>query len=119
MGRYSIGPDGDGDTYGDFVWDSTSWAYMSDVGAIEEFNVTPPPPIPEIGAMTLVPLEGTNAVALTWFTGIHIYDYILETRANLVSENWSTNGVYAGIDGDLTITSAVENAQSFYRVSGE
>ena len=101
------------------IYDGTSWYAMTDVKAIEETVANPIPPIPEIGDITLVQLPGTNGLALTWFTGVDTYQYTLLGKDNLVIGNWTTNMTVSGVEGDLTVTTAVDQAQSFYHVIGE
>ncbi|RKX44509.1 MAG: hypothetical protein DRP64_06410 [Verrucomicrobia bacterium] len=71
-----------------------------------------------IGDIVLEQLVGTNGLALTWFTTAG-YNYALETKSDLTTASWTTNTTVAGIGGDLTVTTAVDQAQSFYRVIGE
>ena len=104
----------------DVVYDGSSWYAAADVTAIVNPYVESIPPIPEIGTISLVQLEGTNAVSITWLTGHPSYKYALEIKDDLATGNWTNNGpVYDGVEGDLTVTTAVDQAQSFYRVTGE
>jgi len=64
-------------------------------------------------------LPGTNALGITWGT-LAGHDYTLEAKANLADASWGTNTTgIAGTGGDVTVTTAVDQAQSFYRVIGE
>ncbi|RKX47317.1 MAG: hypothetical protein DRP64_01415 [Verrucomicrobia bacterium] len=83
------------------------------------FSVLPFAPIPDIGDITLEWLAGTNALALTWATGDG-FGYAVESKTSLLDENWTTNTTgIVGTGGDVTVTTAVDQAQSFYRVVGE
>jgi hypothetical protein len=59
----------------------------------------------------------TNGLALTWPTANGI-NYAVQAKTNLVSSaNWQdaiTN--IPGTGGDVTVTTAVDQTQSFYRV---
>jgi len=81
-------------------------------------TATPTPPL-EIGDVTLDLLPGTNALTLTWAT-INAYNYAVESKIDLLDESWTTNTTgIVGTGGDITVTTAVDQAQSFYRVIGE
>ena len=83
---------------------------------IEVLSSEPPP---EIGDITIEKLPGTNALALTWFSG-RGYGYTVESKTSLITGSWETNstGIF-GTGGDVTVTTAVDQAKSFYRVIGE
>ncbi len=86
-----------------------------------EFVVAPIPPL-VIGDIALDLLPGTNALTLTWGTANDFYTYTVESKISLLDTSWSTNvtgiaGIAGG--GDITITTAVDQVKSFYRVVGE
>jgi len=103
---------GDGDTFWlrrENLNGAADGAYQ--LGAVT-FDVFGPPNI------TLEQLPGTNALALTWSTDDR-YAYILNNKTNLTDDVWSTHmtGI-AGTGGDITVTTATEQVQNFYRVAG-
>ena len=69
-----------------------------------------------LGDLTLDLLPGTNALTLTWATSVGT-DYTVETKASLTDVSWTSNAAAVGTGGDVTHTSAVDQAQLFYRVS--
>ncbi len=73
-----------------------------------------------VGDVAISPLPGTNAVTLTWATGSDAFSYAVEKKTNLADETWdpSLTGI-PGNNGNVTVTTAVEQAESFYRVTGE
>ncbi len=71
-----------------------------------------------IGDITLDLLPGTNALSLTWLSQ-EDRDYAVVTKTDLTEASWGTNTTVAGTGGDVTVTTAVDQAQSFYRVVGE
>jgi len=86
-----------------------------------EVTATPTPPL-EIGDITLALLPGTNALTLTWATDHSVYTYTVESKISLLDASWSTNATgIAGIlgGGDVTVTTVVDQAKTFYRVIGE
>jgi len=74
--------------------------------------------LPEIGNIAVDQLPGTNGLALTWATASG-FNYILESKSDLAEGSWATNTTVSGTGGDVTVTTAVDQAQSFYRVTGE
>ena len=46
-------------------------------------------------------------------------DYTLETKSSLTNVSWTSNSAVVGTGGDVTVTTAVDQAQSFCRVTGE
>jgi len=80
---------------------------------IEVLSSAPPP---SIGDITVEQLPGTTGLALTWATDAGL-DYATQTKTNLLDESW-TNDItgIVGTGGDVTVTTAVDQAQSFYRV---
>jgi len=118
MGRFITQPGAS--AWEDLVWDNTSWYVAADVKVIINALAEPIPPIPAIGAISIVKLAGTDAVAITWATGdSETYQYALETRDSLMLGNWATNTMVSGNGGNVTVTAAVDQVQSFFRVSGE
>ncbi len=94
-----------------------TWADMYIENLQIEVNSSIPPP--EIGDIVLDLLSGTNAVSLTWSTGSG-YGYTLESKSSLLDVSWGTNTTgIVGTGGDVTVTTAVDQAESFYRVIGE
>ena len=81
---------------------------------IEVLSVNSPP---EIGNVTLDVLPGTNALSLTWATGAG-FSYMVESKLSLLDASWSTNATYTATGESLTVTTAVDQVQSFYRVIG-
>lgn len=78
-------------------------------------TIQPPP----IGDITIDLLSGTNDLTLTWATGGG-FSYTVEKKVDLLGGVWATNmtGI-AGTGGDITITTAVDQTESFYRVIAE
>jgi len=72
----------------------------------------------EIGNIAVEPLPGTNGLVLTWATASG-FDYTLQSKINLQDLSWATNTTVSGTGGDVTVTTAVDQVQSFYRVIGE
>ena len=70
----------------------------------------------ELGSVTLEQLPGTNGLALTWATTNGL-SYAVQRTSDLVLPNWTndTSGI-VGIGGSMTITTAVDQAQCFYRI---
>ena len=87
------------------------------LGAIT-FDVTGgvQPEAPPIGNISWELLSGTNGLALTWLT-TNGFNYAVQSKDDLVTGSW-TNHITGipGVAGDLTVTTAVDQAQSFYRV---
>ncbi len=83
-----------------------------------EFVVDARPPV-VIGDVILDLLAGTNALTLTWLSE-EDRDYAVETKLDLMAPNWTTNrsGIY-GTGGDITVTTGVDQVQSFFRIVGE
>jgi len=83
-----------------------------------EFTVVARPPV-VIGDVMLDLLLGTNALTLTWLTEMD-RDYAIETKSDLLIPGWTTNMMgILGTGGDITVTTGVDQVQSFYRVVGE
>lgn len=73
---------------------------------------------PTIGNIMIALLPSGTDVGITWDSALGL-DYTLEERTDLI-DDWSTNTTgIAGTGVDITVTSAVSQAQSFYRVTGE
>ena len=74
---------------------------------------------PEIGDVAVEYL-GVNGLALTWSTGAG-FNYTLWEKTDLVVDpTWSTNqsGISGGVDS-VTVTTAVDAVQAFYKVTLE
>ncbi len=73
-----------------------------------------------VGDVAISPLPNTNAVALSWATGSSDISYSVEKKTDLTDTTWdpSITGI-PGNGGDVTVTTAVEQAESFFRVTGE
>ncbi len=83
-----------------------------------EFVVVSRPPV-VIGDITQDLLAGTNALTLTWLSEVD-RDYAVETKLDLMAPGWTTN--MAGIFGtgeNITVTTGVDQVQSFFRIVGE
>lgn len=78
-------------------------------------------PDPEIQITALDQLPSTNDLALSFaWTNSFWGDYAVSSTANLVDSSWS-NLVYnrpGEPNGSMTVTTSVDQAQSFYRVTG-
>ena len=59
-----------------------------------------------------------DALALSWGTDLG-RSYIFESKTNLMDAAWTSNMTFLGTGGDITVTTGVDQAQSFYRVVGE
>jgi len=74
-----------------------------------------------VGDVAINLLPNTNAVALSWATGSDTLSYSVESKTNL-TDGTSWDPCLTGIPGnggDVTVTTAVEQAASFFRVTGE
>ncbi len=60
-------------------------------------------------------VEGTNALELTWATDL-AFNYTVENKTDLITENWATNTTLAGTGGNISVLIPVDPLQSFYRV---
>jgi len=91
----------------------------TDLGSgYSEYTVIPVPPL-VIGDIAFELLPGGNDLTLTWTT-INPYSYTVESKISLIDPVWSTNATgIVGTGGDITVTTAVDQAQSFFRVVGE
>ncbi len=71
---------------------------------------------PDIGSVAINPLTGTNGLALSWLT-TNGFNYAVQSKPDLVTGIWTndTSGII-GIGGIVTVTTAVDEVQSFYRV---
>jgi len=100
----------------DAIADTTQVEMFTDDLQIEVHEVIPPP---EIGNITIDQLPGTNALSLIWATGAG-YSYTVERKSSLQDPSWTndTSGIF-GTGGDVMVTTAVDQAESFYRVIGE
>ncbi len=77
-----------------------------------------PVSIPAIGDISISQLAGTNAVVITWATGDG-FSYMLLDRSDLMAGDWATNTTIVGNGGNVSVTTDVNQAKSFYRVEGE
>jgi len=75
-------------------------------------------PSPEIGLIAVDQLSGTNGLAVTWSTDTR-YGYTVESKSSLTNSNWATHmaGI-SGTGGNVTVTTIVDQTQSFYRIVG-
>ncbi len=89
---------------------------ISDVALALGSFLGAPGDLSEIGSIMTELLP--SGLALTWNTGSG-YDYTLQSKIDL-SDGWldDTTGI-AGTGGDVTVTTAVDQAHSFYRVISE
>ncbi len=108
----------------DRVWFEADPLGGSDILVLNGPTVAPQPypssiPPPPIGNIAMAWLPGANGLALTWSTGSG-YDYALQSKASLTNGDWVADmtGI-PGTGGDVTVTTAVVQAQSFYRVISE
>ncbi len=75
-------------------------------------------PSPEIGLIAVDQLSGTNGLAVTWATDAR-YGYTVESKTHLTNANWATDRTgIVGTGGNVTITTAVDQLQCFYRIVG-
>jgi len=94
--------------------DSTAnFGAAGDVAMFGKFSFAP---LAIVGDITLEQLSGTNALTLTWATSAGT-DYTVETKSSLTDISWTSNSAAVGTGGDVTVTTAVDQAQTFYRVS--
>jgi len=96
---------------------STAGAAEVWIDAITIKKLIPRPLPPAIDPIIMNPLPG-NAFAITWDT-VAGYDYALDTKTNLLNAGWTLDTVVPGIAGSVTVTTTVDQAQSFYRVTSE
>lgn len=123
-----------GDTY-TFNWDLTALgstvnnlqfstgafgAQGAPVSGVSTTVIGPPITLTPIGDITLDLLPGVTDLTLTWATGDALNSYAVESKTNLMDASWAiyTNGIL-GTGGDVTITAAVDQVESFFRVIGE
>ena len=93
---------------------SANFGIAGDVPMFGEFSE----PVVEVilGNLTLDLLSGGNDLTLTWATSIGT-DYTVEIKTNLTDLSWTSNSAAVGTGGDVTVTTAVDQAKTFYRVS--
>ena len=117
MGTFSFSF-ADNDRYFDFrnfTAESTPSGFVDfridDVEIVLTSEPLPPPPIGVISTEVL-----STGLALTW-ASTNGFNYAVQSKDDLVTGSW-TNHVtnIPGVAGDLTVTTAVDQAQSFYRV---
>jgi len=97
--------------------DSTlTWGASGDIplfGQLNLFTIIVPPP--EIGPIAINQLPGTSGLELTWTTGTG-HDYLLQSKTALTDISWASNATYTATGASITVTTAVDQAKSFYRV---
>ncbi len=77
------------------------------------------PDISGLGSIALDRLPGTNGLTLTWNT-IDGLSYAVQSKTDLTLEDWTNNLVgIPGTGGNVTVTTTVDQAQSFYRITLE
>ncbi len=59
-----------------------------------------------------------NGLVITWSTGDG-FGYALQDKLTLQDVSWATNTTVTGTGGNVSVTTAVDQAKSFYRVIGE
>ena len=73
-----------------------------------------------VGDVAISPLPGTNAVTLTWATSSDTFSYTVEKKTKLTDATWNPSLTdIPGNNGNVTVTTAVDQVESFYRVTGE
>ena len=70
------------------------------------------------GSIAIDQLSGTNAVGVSW-SATAGKTYRLESKTDLTATGWSTNTTLTGLGVSVTVTDAVDQAESFYRVVEE
>ncbi len=90
-------------------------ATLNDIVLIGQLNViqAPLPPPPEIGDIAMNQLP--SGLELTWTTG-EGHDYLLQSKSNLTTVGWASNATYTATGASMTVTTAVDQAKTFYRV---
>ena len=68
-----------------------------------------------LDTISIEQVPGTNAIALSWSTELRA-NYVLEDKTDLVIGDWETNTAIIALGDNITVTTAVDQAQSFYRV---
>lgn len=86
--------------------------YIEDV----RIEVLSADPLPEIGELAVDKVSGTNGLAIRWASEAGS-GYAVQSRTNLLEGNW-TNHIESiiGSGGDLTVTTMVNQAETFFRV---
>ena len=97
---------GEGSTIG---WGHTS---LNDIPLFGQLNTEILPP-PEIGPIAVDQVP--SGLELTWTTGPG-HDYLLQTKGSLTDVSWADNSTNTSTGASMTVTTAVDQAQSFYRV---
>ena len=93
---------------------SLGWGTTGDIplfGQLNLFTIIVPPP--EIGPIAVD--QVTSGLELTWITGAG-HDYLLQSKASLTDISWASNATYTATGASMTVTTAVDQAKSFYRV---
>ncbi|RKX45870.1 MAG: hypothetical protein DRP64_04070 [Verrucomicrobia bacterium] len=93
--------------------DSTlSWGTTGDIPLFGQLNLITYA-APEIGSIVMNLVSA--GLELTWTTGPG-HDYLLQNKANLTDLSWASNATYMATGASMTVTTAVDQAKSFYRV---
>jgi len=93
--------------------DSTqAWGTIGDVPVFGQLNTEIILPL-IIGNIAVGQLP--SGLELTWTTRSG-YDYQLQIKTNLTDISWSSNATYSATGESMTVTTAVDQAHSFYRV---
>ena len=79
----------------------------------------PYPPVPEIN-ITIERLPGASGLALSWNTEPW-GNYTVLNKSSLSAPSWSTHwaDIPGGSSGSLTVTTTVDQVQTFYQVNGK
>jgi len=72
-------------------------------------------PPPEFGDIAAAQLPDSNGLVITWAT-TNGFNYTLQSKHDLETASWTNDVTEAGASGDISVTTAVDQAQSFYRV---
>ncbi len=72
-------------------------------------------PPPEFGDIAAAQLPDSNGLVITWAT-TNGFNYTLQSKHNLQDASWTNDMTEAGANGDVSVTTAVDQTQSFYRV---
>jgi hypothetical protein len=106
IGEGKFGVDGTGSTtLGDYIY-STSGSGVT--------MAIPEPPPEEIGTITIANIP--EGVTITWDSAAG-QDYDVQSKSSLISQlTWDTLASVVGSGSSMTVTSTVDNAESFYQV---
>jgi len=87
-------------------------ATLNDIVLIGQLNKQIQPAT-EIGSIAVDLLS--TGLELTWTTG-YGHDYQLQIKTNLTDVGWASNSTHTAAGESMTVTTAVDQAHSFYRV---